>query len=396
MKSPGEKKREKQKKSEEFMAALESLGYAFKMNECNDDIEVNGLHISNPVEAKISMEMRDLGYRNMRAIQDTYTAYAYKNTYHPIKEYLWGLKPDGRDYISDVSRSFTDKYGVFTEWFRKWLIGAVRKVCEKGEQNPMLVMDGAQGIGKSTFVRWLCSGVSNELDGYFLEAPIHPDDKDDFVRLASIWIWEVSELGRTTRHSDVEALKHFLTMKRIHVRAAFERRPLRKPAMSSFLGTVNNESGLLSDSTGSRRFLICHITRMDWNYMDIDVDQLWAQVMKLYKDGETNELDDAQKRRSSSINEEYEIDNPIKGVIEKYMDVDKDNHAWWSSTTDLLERVAELGHKGNPRQHAMALAVAMNQLGLVKERRDNPRGIRVRGYVGIRLPQSQSQDIDLG
>lgn len=368
--------------STDYITALEKLGYTFRMNECNDELEVNGEPMTDPLRSEIRTKMRDVGFKAVGIMEDVYIAYALRQRYHPIKNYLWGLEHDGADYISQVASCFKDQHGVFGLWFRKWLIGAVMKACTDGVMNPMLVLDGGQGIGKSSFVRWLGSAV----DGYFIEAPIDPSDKDDFVRLASTWIWEVAELGATARRADQEALKHFISRQQVQVRKAYGRYDIHKPALASFVGTVNNESGLLTDATGSRRFLICKLESIDWSYSDIDVNQLWAQAMALYKGGETNYLDNSQMNTSSTINEEYEIDNPILGMVEKYLDIDPSNEDWWTSTTDILELLTEKGLTGHSRQNAMSLAVAMTRLGVNKKKQTSRNNRRIWGYVGIHIP----------
>jgi hypothetical protein len=57
---------------------------------------------------------------------------------------------------------------------------AVAKVYT-GSQNPMMVWDGGQGIGKSTLAHWIGSG----LPGYFIEGPINVSDKDSDIRLST-------------------------------------------------------------------------------------------------------------------------------------------------------------------------------------------------------------------
>lgn len=370
---------EKEQTSEDYLAKLKALDYAFRMNECNDEIEVNGYPITDPLRSEIRVRMQDAGFKRMGLMEDSYIAHALHNSYHPIKEYLWSLKPDGEDYISAVAECFRDKHRIFALWFRKWLIGSVARVCEDGLQNPMLVLDGGQGIGKSYFARWLAGGMPN----YFIEAPIHPDDKDDVMRLASVWIWEVAELGSTARRTDREALKHFISSQTIQVRKAYGRYDTRKPALASFLGTVNNESGLLSDPTGNRRFLICHVDKLDWAYSGLDVNQLWAQAMALYKSGETNRLDCDGESKANSINSEYEIDDPILGMLEKYFVIEPANEDLWLSSTDILETLNDKGLEGNSRSNAMGLAVAATKLGLVKAKRENGNGRRVWGYLGV-------------
>lgn len=372
-----------------YIEVLKELGYVFRMNDCNDDLEVNGVPISDPIRAEIRTAMRDKGFERVNIMEDAYVAYGLKNLFHPVKDYLWGLKHDGHDYISDVASCFKDERGVFGLWFRKWVIGSVMRACDNGAQNPMLVLDGGQGMGKSSFVQWLASGLSE----YFVEAPIDPSNKDDYIRLVSTWIWEVAELGSTARKADRESLKHFISMKRVTVRKAYGRYDIRKPALASFIGTVNNESGILSDPTGNRRFLICKLQAINWDYSDIDVGKLWAQGVDAYASGENNSLTAEEMGLSTSINEEYEMDNPIAGMIEKYFEIDIYNVNWWTSTTDVLELLAVYGFKGNPRAVSMLLSAAALYLKLTRAKRDNENGRRVWGYLGLR-PTVQPQNPD--
>lgn len=367
--------------SEDYIKALTELGYSFRLNKCNDYIELDGSPLTDVQTAVLRTQMRDAGFTAMGVMEDAYITQAYKNAYHPIKDYLWSLRYDEEDHISAVAECITDKYGIFALWFKKWLIGAVAKVCEDGEPNPMFVIDGAQDIGKSTFVRWLAGGVDEK---YFIEAPINLEDKDDLVRLASIWIWEAAELGSTVRRTDRESLKHFLTRRSVTVRKPYGHGDIHKPAMASFIGTVNNESGILSDPTGNRRFLICNVTHIDYAYSEMDVNQLWAQAMTLYQAGESARLTEDEKALSKEINDEYEIDNPIQGLVEKYMEFNLVNEDWWTSTTDILEHLVSKGLKESSRATAMGLAAAMTRLGVKKAKRTTDNNRRVWGYVGVR------------
>ena len=183
--------------SAEYLEALARLGYRFRMNAIDDTIEVNGLPITDPLRALIRTRMRDAGYKKVSEIEDAYIAWAYyKNQYHPVKNWLNGLKWDGGAHIAALASYFRDDheeafkefyagdiytyngYYVFYCWLHRWLIGAVAKVLD-ARQNVMLVLDGPQGCGKSHFVSWLGS----VLPEFFIEAPINPDDKDFLVTI---------------------------------------------------------------------------------------------------------------------------------------------------------------------------------------------------------------------
>lgn len=367
--------------SKDYTDALEELGYCIRMNKCNDVIEVNGEPISDPLEAEMRTRMRDLGFKQMPVLTDAYTAHARKNAYHPIKDYLWGLDWDGRDHIGRVCEHIQDEHNVFSLWFRKWLIGSCAKVCNDGAMNPMLVLDGAQDIGKSLFVEWLASGVDKR---YFVSSHINLDDKDDLLRLISKWIWEVGELGSTIRRTDRESLKQFLSQTSVTVRKPYGHNDMVKPAMASFIGTVNNESGILSDPTGSRRFIVCKVTSLDWGYEDVPIDGVWAQAMRLFKDGESHKLSADEKIISRNINEQYEIENPIQDMLEKYFEIDLMNSEWWTPSVDVLEHLSRNGWKDTHRASQMALAAAMTKLGIQKVKRYNALGRYVNGYLGLK------------
>ncbi|MFQ5620177.1 MAG: VapE domain-containing protein, partial [Rhodospirillales bacterium] len=295
-------------KTAEYLKALAGLGYTFRLNACNDKLEVNGQPMTDGLAAKIRGQMRDAGYEHVNVMQDAYLGHAYDNQYHPIRDYLNGLKYDGGPHIDTLATYFEDAHQnsrlpdhpcpVFHTWLRRWLIGAVAKVF-KAEQNPMLVLDGRQDLGKSYFAHWLCP-----LPDYFIESAIDPADKDSRIRLISYWLWEVAELGATTRRADREALKAFISTRRVTVRAPYGRNDITKPSMASLIGTINNESGFLSDPTGNRRFLTCTLTKINWDYADMDPAGIWAEAVHLYRAGESWRLTKAERELRDSLNQD--------------------------------------------------------------------------------------------
>ena len=375
--------RKKERQTEDYKKALTSLGYTFRVCIMNDTIEVNNQPITDFTEAKIVNAMTDRGFQTAKTIR-VITDMAADTQYHPIREYLDGLTYDGGDYIQALASYFNDQYGMFSTWIRKWLIGSVAKVY-KAEQNPMLVLDGRQGIGKSVFARWLAS----PLHEYFIEGPINTNDKDCEIRLISNWIWEVSELGTTTRKSDYEALKAFLTTRKVSVRKPYGKHDINKPALASFIGTINNSSGVFSDPTGSRRFLTSKLIDIVWDYAnDLTPDQIWAEAMAAYKDGEIWQLTSDEINKSNVINTEYDVPDVIEGLMMKFFELDNTKDDWWIPTSDILAILKDPikgDLRGNDRSLAMDLGKTMTRLGHESKRRKNNLGNSVNGYTGIKL-----------
>lgn len=376
--------------SKRLIKELERLGYEFKMNLMNDSIEVSGVPITDPIESKIKRDLRDLGYnRHLTAAKDAYIAYAYEHSYHPIQEYLEGLKWDGIPNIQRLATYFVDtpqdnckpNGGIFYTFFNRFVIGSVAKVLDY-RQNVMLVIDGPQGIGKSHFVRWLASGVPPL---FFLEKAINPQDKDDEIRLISKFIWEVAELGATARRADRESLKHFISVRQVTVRKPYGYYDIVKPAMANLIGTINNEAGFLTDPTGNRRFLVCTIQAIDWDYLtNISVDQIWAEAVYKYKNGiESEFLTETEQELQVCLNEAYMVDDPfIIGLLQKcFANPDDTSLDHWASSNDILQF---LGYNPPKRGDTMALASAAKKIGL-KKGKDKLTN-KINGYYGVIIP----------
>jgi len=368
-------------KPDDIAAELRQIGFEFAYNECTNAIEVNGSQMNDGIEAELRYTARMRNIHNMGALTDTFVALAYRSRYHPIRTYLSQcLAASNRkaDHISQLASHLRDSDGVFAVWLRKWLIGAVAKVI-RAEQNPMLVLDGAQGIGKSEFARWLCTDPT-----YFIEAAITPEDKDCYARLASKFIWEVAELGATIKRADREALKHFITMRQVTVRPPYGHHDLNRPAMASLIGTVNNESGLLNDPTGSRRFLVCHIDAIDWSYSKLDIQQVWAEAYAAFLGGESWLLSAAEMQHAAQINERYDVDDPIESILVQDFEIDPaHNDDWWMTSIEIMLHVFGTQASALNRMNAAALGTVMTRLGVSRvARRVNNK--RVWGYAGIR------------
>lgn len=369
----------KRAKSTDIIRWLQTQGYSFRFNEC-EGIENNGVLLQDADYARIQCQMNDIGEPRVNLIEATIKMIADDNRYHPIREYLNSLKFDGGDPITDLANHFQSEYGVFPLFLHKWLIGACAKAMT-GFQNRMLVLDGPQGIGKSNFAKWLCS----PLPRYFRQAEIDPHDDDDKRRLSEFWIWEVQELGSSMRKSDWEAIKGYLRQETVSFRRKYGKTETKTRALTSFIGTINNEEGFLPNA--DRMFFIERILSIDWTYTKIDVNQVWAQAMMLYLSGEKWEPETKQEREQiERINEEYRIIDPVEETIKKFFKIDPKEMNWWLSSTEIMGTLKD-PIKGNLKPGSeidmRKLARALTKLGLDKPKLKRTGGSPARGYFGI-------------
>ena len=373
--------------SARILAALTDLGYSFRLNLLADDIEVNGASITDVTRAQIRTALRDRDVRPLGAVEDVYTVEAAAHAYHPIREYLDGLVWDGQEHIaalcgylqsSDPPVAYsTGDAPLHSVYLYRWLIGAVAKVFDQ-KQNLMLVLVGAQGLGKSELPRWLC----HKLSGYHLEAPIAVGDKDTDIRLMTKWIWEVSELDATTRKADVAALKDFITRADVTVRKPYGHHDVVKPAIASLIGTVNDGEGFLADPTGNRRFLVTTITAIDWSYTQLDIDQIWAEAVVRYRRGESWRLLPNELTAQTETNRNHEIGDPIEGWLEKYFWFDPTQDVVGMTTSDIIDHLRSKDVPINAdRGWETRIGAALRRRGLSKAQ--SRTSGRVRRYMGV-------------
>lgn len=376
--------------SESILNILQQLGYGFRLNLADMSVEVNNAPISDITAAEIRMVMRDRGVKVMPAVEDAYMVAARRNAYHPIKDYLNALAWDGKDHISELAGKLQSEnepvvYADGTSvplhavWLYRWLLGSVAKVFD-GWQNPMMVWDGFQGLGKSLLARWLCPIASA-----FIEGPINIQDKDSDVRLMAKWLWEVSELDATTRRADVSALKSFITKGHVVVRKAYGRHDVNGAAMCSFIGTVNNSTGFLADGTGSRRFLIAKLTTIDWSYRTIDIDQVWAQAVALYLGGESPRLTPEETAMQQLVNDGYAVESVLDDWVAMYFTITGDEN----DRLTMGEMIKHLQDKeikvsGTERLQAMEIGNILTRVGLRRELR-RYQGKPSRVWLGITI-----------
>lgn len=380
-----------------IVGVAQRLGYSFRLNDLSDSMEVKTRdsweRMTDVHEATLLSLLHAKGFKRAEVARRAFLAAAGQERYHPVKAYLEGLEWDGQDRIAALAGYFRDAHDpityadgtqrtVFHALLRRWLVGAVGKVHNPTvSQNPMLILAGGQGKGKSYFAKWICP-----LEGMHFEGAIKPEDKDYLGYLTSKWVWEVSELGATMRKADREALKAFITQQEATFRPAFGRYALVKPAMASFVGTVNPEGALLADPTGNRRFRIVELVKegesIDWAYAkDIDLTQLWAQAKALYEAGEPWRLATEENSIHEQIIELYEVEDILAGYVQEYFRIEPGNDALFTHTTSIISTLRDPNGadvKGSERGLSMQLSSTLARLGLVKAKRENRWG-----YLGI-------------
>lgn len=254
-----------------------------------------------------------------------------ENSFHPVQRYLKSLKWDGKERLNSLLAKYCGAVGdtrYLADVGRKFMTAAVARVFNPGIKfDYMVILEGDQGIGKSTFVRVLA-------DEWFSDSLGDISNKDVISNLRGKWIVEIGELASMTR-AEVNEMKAFVSRQEDNARLAYGRRSQKYARQCIFIGSTNNDE-YLKDETGGRRYWCVKTTTFKIEQLMKDRDQLWAEAYATYQLGEALYLDDPEVRQYAEIEQKNryvmdEIQYKIKKIVESD-DVPErfDFHEIWS------------------------------------------------------------------
>ena len=243
-------------------------------------------------------------------------------SYHPIREYFAALPPwDGAarvdtlliDYLGAADNAYTRAVS------RKVLCAAYRRIKEPGIKfDYMPVLNGAQGIEKSTFIANL--GMDWFSDSLTLS---DMNDKTAAEKLQGYWILEIGELAGMKK-ADLDKVKAFVSRVDDKYRASFGRRVTSHPRQCVFFGTTNSENGYLRDITGNRRYWNIKLSGSSkyrpWQMTSELVQQIWAEVMILADAGEKLYLPPELEEYAKEEQREAMEHDEREGLVRLYLD----------------------------------------------------------------------------
>jgi predicted P-loop ATPase len=183
----------------------------------------------------------------------------------------------------------------------------------------MPVLNGAQGIGKSTFIANL--GMEWFSDSLNIS---DMNDKTAAEKLQGYWIIEIGELAGMKK-ADIDKVKAFISRQDDKYRASFGRRVTPHPRQCIFIGTTNSERGYLRDITGNRRFWNVKVTGegmyKPWDITKEDVAQIWAEAKVLADEGELLYLDSNVEEYAKREQREAMEQDEREGIVREYLDM---------------------------------------------------------------------------
>lgn len=282
-----------------------------------DDVQWSTVEVSDAEVVNIKYYLDSLtGLKWGRAdLLDAVIKTAHDNKYDPVVDWLNDLQWDGTERLDTW---LTDYCGVKGNKYvravgTKTLCAAVGRAYHPGIKfDHMLVLEGEQGIGKSTAVSILAGE-------WYIDIMLNTDSKDTVQLINGAWLIEVSEMAGL-RKQEVEKLKAFMSRSTDSIRLPFAKTPVDIPRRSIFIGTINPSSlGYLNDETGNRRYWPVLCENVDMSQLKRDRDQLFAEAVLRFKMGEKLYITNAEINEiAMRTQEQRSLRHPWEQVIYDY------------------------------------------------------------------------------
>lgn len=310
-------------------------------------------------------------------IRNAWTVVANENAYHPVREYLDGLCWDGTERLDTLLVRYMGAEDTpYTRAVtRKWMTAAVKRMYQPGcKFDAMLVLVGAQGIGKSRLAAILSRG-------WFTDSLTCMDGKEAYEAIRGSWIIEVAELA-AARRSEQEAQKKFISSQVDTYRPAYGRNVVSLPRQCVFYGSTNDMEPL-KDDTGARRYwpvLCAGVNHGQHIGLEEEVDQLWAEAVVRYRAGETLWLDDrAVAEEAQAAQEMMTVQDTALGELMEYLDTPLPDN--WESRTPEERRAYIWGDTLDDHAAATHLRTCVSAVEVRVELLGEPRATFKRDQV---------------
>lgn len=290
----------------------------------------------------------------------------------PLSEIICPDKPDGHwggkhDYIADlfplmhIDPADTLSQTLVRKWFWQGAALLQNKHGAAFGADGMLVLQGAAGVGKTSFFRY--AAIKPE---WFVEGGrLSEYDKDYQRRCLTCWIAELGELERSVTPQTANTFKALVTTAFDAYRLPYGAQDIETPRRTNF-GATCNSTEFIPDDGVSRRCWVVPIKQP----MQLDAlrkfpwEMVWKQAYAYTKnDMQGFRLTADERKQLNERNRNFAVQLPAEQECRDILDrlTDADREAFYTTITDFKTAYpAELG-----RYSAKQVGAALRACGMV-------------------------------
>ena len=244
-------------------------------------------------------------------------------THHPFKDYIATLPEwDGTDRVTMLAVRVSGQ-AMWLNGFHRWMLGMVAQwlgyPARCANAVAPILISTEQGMCKSTF----CSMIlPEELRAYYTDKFAIASTSGCEQKLSTFGLINMDEFNMYTERM-MTILKNLMQMKKVNYRKCFKAYFSDLPRIASFIGT-SNEKSLLTDETGSRRFLCIEVEK-PIDCSPIDYPQLYAQLKFELESGKRYWLSKEEEQEIERHNRAFYRHSPEEEAFFKVFALPKDD-----------------------------------------------------------------------
>lgn len=351
------------------LRGIPKLGRNLRFNELANRVEWNERAVEDSDLIDIRLVIEAEGYQpNDKDIKAAVERVARENPFNPVAAYLDGLKWDGKGRLGLwMTRLLGAADTPFVRGIApKVLISAVARAMSPGcKVDTILVLEGEQGIKKSSAIAALFG------EEYTAESVSLFDQHNKMVMaMMGAWVVELSEFVAIFRPNN-GSVKGLISMRQDKVVLPYAKMASTHPRRCIFFATINpDSSGYLGDSTGNRRYWPVTVTKIDIEGIRRHRDQLWAEAVHRYRDGERWWLEPDEEIAAQAEQVEREEEDAWVEPLELKIRTELITEL----TTDRALSLLGIQNDRKDKKAQMRAAAALKALGFVRDTQRPPGG----------------------
>ena len=283
--------------------------------------------------------------------------------FHPLLTYMAELPEwDGIDRVTPLAERISTKE-IWMKGFHRWMLGVAAQWS--GQMNrcanslaPMLIST-CQGMGKSTFCRRL---MPDSLADYYTDSFDLNSQGACEQKLSLFGLINMDEFDRYSERSQA-TLKNLMQLRKLTFRKSHRSYYSQLPRIASFIGT-SNQKELLTDSTGSRRFLCVEVKKkIDCN--PPDYAQLYAQLKTELLAGERFWFSAEEEKEIQENNRAFYKQSPAQEIFFRCFRLPKDEEAGRMMTaTEIFCRLQKKFPSALRKSNASQMGKVLQAIGV--------------------------------
>lgn len=313
--------------------------WSYDWGPCDEEM-VNGMTL----EARL--ENIDATFNEVRR----YTQSSLIRKTDPVVDYFMKVYNvwDGKtDHIGMLARAVPCDFPEWEQWFRKWFLYMVAqwigRVRDYGNSIvPLLI--SPEGDGKSTFCRNL---LPKELQWGFLDNLVVSEKRQTLQAMHNFLLINLDEFNQISPKLQEGFLKNVIQLPSVKIKRPYGRHVEDFRRMASFIATTN-ETNVLSDPTGNRRFICVRLTApIDTDYKP-NYDALYSQAYRLVVNrNEQFWFSPDEVQAVIAHNREFELVPPAVYYFKEYYEaVEDERDGEWTTATAIYDRLRKIAGSG--------------------------------------------------